>query len=75
MSGMEYVLKRTGRSASIRISLNHEGDVLVTAPRLAPRFMIDRFVSQNHDWIERQQRRLLLRKSANPNLDWSEGST
>jgi predicted metal-dependent hydrolase len=73
MSGMEYVLKRTGRSASIRISLNHEGDVLVTAPTLAPRFMIDRFVSQNHDWIERQQRRLLLRKSANPNLDWSEG--
>ena len=70
---MDYILKRTNRSRAIRISLNHAGEVIVTAPRFVVKFMIEQFVKQNEGWIERQQQRLTLRKSVSPNLNWDEG--
>jgi len=69
---MEYVLKRVARARAIRISLNHEGQVVVSAPRFALKIMIDAFVRQNQAWIERQQQRLKLRQTANPSLNWEE---
>jgi len=73
MGDMEYVLKRVARARAIRISLGHDAQVVVTAPRFALKMMIDAFVSQNQAWIERQQQRLKLRQTANPSLNWDEG--
>jgi hypothetical protein len=73
MSFMEYVLRRTSRSRAIRISLNHEGEVIVTAPKFVLGFMIEQFVKQNEPWITRQQQRLVLKKSVSPTLNWEEG--
>ena len=70
---MEYTLKRTTRSRSIRIGINHEGEIVVTAPKFALKLMIDLFVKQNEAWILRQQQRLVLKKSVSPTLDWNEG--
>lgn len=66
------MLKRSNRSASIRISLNQNGDVVVSAPRLVPQFLIDRFVANNQSWIERQRRKIGLRKTVYPSFNWDE---
>jgi len=66
------MLKRSNRSASIRLSLDHNGMVSVSAPRLMPKFMVDAFIKQNMSWIERQKRKIMLKKTANPSLNWNE---
>jgi predicted metal-dependent hydrolase len=69
---MDYMLKRSNRSASIRISLDHSGAVSVSAPQLVPKMVIDAFVKKNSAWIERQRYKMRLKKSVNPSLEWSE---
>lgn len=67
---MDYELKRSHRTRSIRIRLRDDGGLLVSAPVLLPRIFIDRFVVQSQSWIERQQRKLSLKRLANPTIDW-----
>jgi predicted metal-dependent hydrolase len=71
-AGMEYTLKRVGRSRSIRVRVEPTGEVVVTAPRFAPAFMIERMVASNQKWIERQKQRTKLRGEAFPTLDWDK---
>jgi predicted metal-dependent hydrolase len=69
---MEYVLKRMQRSRSIKVRVEPGGRVLVTAPYLVPKFMIERFVKQNETWIERQLKRASFRSDLYPTLDWEK---
>lgn len=46
------------------------GEVVVTAAKYVPRMMIDRFVRQEEAWIERQLKRVKLRKEVYPTFDW-----
>jgi predicted metal-dependent hydrolase len=70
---MDYKLKRRGKLGSIRLSLNQNGDVVVSAPKLIPKPFIDQFVSQQQEWIMRQQKKIILRRVSNPTLDWKSG--
>lgn len=53
--------------------LNDAGEVLVSAPYLVPKRLIDRFVEGNETWIKRQQKRTAFRKEFHAVLDWEQG--
>ncbi len=48
---MEYVIKKNKRSKSIRISVNGNGEVVVTMPYRLPKYFAERFVESKRDWI------------------------
>lgn len=41
------------RRMSISIEITKQGEVIVKAPVLAPKFLIDRFINEKKDWIEK----------------------
>lgn len=74
MRGMarDYEIRRNRRSKHLRLRVNPDGSVVVTAPYGVPKIMIDRFAKKSWGWVERQQRKIGLKKLANPVLDWDE---
>lgn len=50
-----YQLKKSTRSRSIRINIDNQGTVLVTAPNLYPNFLIDKFLKQQEAWVIKKQ--------------------
>ena len=48
---IEYTERITKRSVAMRISVYHDGRVVVSAPRLASREMIKKFVAEKSEWI------------------------
>lgn len=50
-----YQLKKSSRTTAIRINIDHQGTVLVTAPSLYPNFLIDKFLKQQEAWIIKKQ--------------------
>ena len=46
------VIKKSSRTRSIRISVHHDGRVVVTAPTLMPQFLVRRFVASKREWID-----------------------
>jgi predicted metal-dependent hydrolase len=72
MRGMEYRLKRVRRSRSVKVRVEAGGEVVVTAPWLAPKFMIERFVKQNEAWITRQKARTRLKQDIYPTFNWDQ---
>lgn len=57
---MEYELIRSARR-SIGMELKSDGTLLVRAPLLMPKFLINRFLESHRDWIERKQASLAQR--------------
>jgi len=55
---MDFKLKRNSRSAKLSISIDANGQVIVTAPRLIPEFLIKKFVQQQQAWIETHQEKV-----------------
>ena len=54
MSDMiSYHLYRSHRR-SISVQIAPKGEVIVKAPHLLPKFMIDRFIASKQDWIEKK---------------------
>lgn len=49
---MDYKIRRSNRSLAIRISINARAEVVVSAPKLIPEFMIRQFVQTQQAWIE-----------------------
>lgn len=47
----EITIIRQNR-ASISIQITRQGEVVVKAPRLLPKFLIDQFINSKKDWIE-----------------------
>ncbi len=50
-----YQLKKNPRSRSIRISIDSKGKVLVSAPKLYPNLIIEKFLKQQETWILKKQ--------------------
>lgn len=55
---IEYTLKRHARARNLKISINPDGGVIVTCPRLTPKFVIDRFVRDHANWITTHQAKM-----------------
>ena len=53
-----YQLKKNSRARSIRISINSKGEVLVSAPKLYPNLLIEKFLRQQEPWVLRKQAQL-----------------
>lgn len=49
---MDYKIKRSSRSLSLRISINAKAEVVVSAPKFMPEFIIRKFVEGQKTWIE-----------------------
>jgi predicted metal-dependent hydrolase len=49
---VNYILQRRKNSLSMRISVHYDGSVVVSAPLLMPKIIIDRFVNSKSLWIE-----------------------
>jgi predicted metal-dependent hydrolase len=51
----DYKLIRTSKARKrTTIRINHHGEVEVRTPRWTPKLLIDHFVRQQHDWIQKQ---------------------
>ncbi len=48
---IEYTQRVSKRSRSLRLSVHRDGSVTVSAPRLVPQFLINRFLTQKAHWI------------------------
>lgn len=55
---MDYQLKRNSKSSRLSISLKTNGEIIVTAPKLIPKFFIDKFVKDNQTWIKKQKQKI-----------------
>lgn len=51
MSDFSYQIKRSARVSSIRISIAADGKVVVSAPKLIPEFVINKFVDAQAAWV------------------------
>lgn len=50
-----YHLKKNSRSRSIKISIDSAGKVLVSAPKLYPNLIIEKFLKQQEPWVLKKQ--------------------
>lgn len=48
---IDYILRVSRRSKSIRLSVYHDGRCIVTVPKYTPEWFVERFVSQKSQWI------------------------
>lgn len=48
---VEYEIRRNKRSKNIKLSIYSTGRIVVSAPILLPKFLIDAFVNSKQDWI------------------------
>jgi len=51
---INYEIRRNKRSKNIRLSIYPTGRIVVSAPTLLPKFLIDVFVSSKKDWIKKK---------------------
>lgn len=58
---MQYQLTRSWRARSLRLRLDREGNVVVRAPSLIPKILIDNFVAEHETWILKKQKELQTR--------------
>lgn len=50
-----YQVKKSSKARSIKISIDAKGKILVTAPKLYPNLLIDKFLKQQEPWVLRKQ--------------------
>lgn len=67
---MEYTIKRRRGMRSVRIRVETNGQVVITAPLSVPKSFIMSFALQHSQWISRQQEKIKLRNEVFPVLDW-----
>jgi predicted metal-dependent hydrolase len=69
--GAQDVIHRTNpRSRSVRVTVSHTGQVIVTRPPRFPQWRAEQFLAQSKDWIEKQQLKIYRQKAvlgADPN--------
>jgi predicted metal-dependent hydrolase len=58
----KYELKRRSQSRSLRLKLNRDGEIVVTAPHLLPKLLIDAFVRRQEPWIQEKLKEIRRRK-------------
>jgi predicted metal-dependent hydrolase len=70
---MKYTLIRSSRrKRSLSLKLTPAGELVVRAPRLTPKFLIDQFVTNKSSWIARQRTLLTQSPAAAPTPHFSE---
>lgn len=55
---MKYTLKRSMRAKYMRLTVQPGGTVILTVPHRVPAGMIERFLAQHTEWIERGVKRM-----------------
>jgi predicted metal-dependent hydrolase len=60
----EYTLRRKSRVKYLRLSIEHDGSLVLTAPITYPVFLIKQFLTSRFDWIVSG----LAKKKANPTI-------
>ncbi len=58
----EYQLIRSARR-TLALQINPEGQLIVRAPRLAPKGWIEKFVQEKEDWIQKKQAQIQGQKT------------
>lgn len=48
---IEYTLKTSKKTRHVRITIHHDGRVIVTKPRFTPDYFAKKFVAQKSQWI------------------------
>lgn len=64
---MDYQIKRSSRSLNLRISINSQAQVIVTAPKFVPEFLIKQFVHSQQAWIDDNLHKAKSRQTKLPN--------
>jgi predicted metal-dependent hydrolase len=59
---IEYTVRRRAGARGFRMSISSQGEVVVSAPPLAPKFFIDQFVQGNLAWILKTKAKLAHKK-------------
>lgn len=56
---MEHTIQinETTRSRRLKLEISQSGEVVVSVPRGTPRWVVNRFIQSNQDWIQRHQRK------------------
>ncbi len=52
---LPYQLKKSWSARSLRLRLNKNGQLIVSAPSLTPQFIINRFIDEHESWILNKQ--------------------
>lgn len=60
---IKYVLKRNALSKSVRLSVQSDGQVVVTAPRWVSVRIINKFVNSKEDWIKESLEKVKINKN------------
>ena len=50
---MDYQIKRSKRTSSLKIEINQKGEIIAIAPPLIPEFLIKKMIESKADWIEK----------------------
>lgn len=62
LASFAYTLRRSSRARRLGITLYPSGDVIVTVPKRAPLFLVERFLKQKQEWIEHHRTRFEKRR-------------
>jgi len=54
IKNIEYEIRRNKRAKNIKLSIYPIGRIIVSAPTIVPKFIIDTFVNSKKDWIIKQ---------------------
>ena len=48
---INYSLRRSSRSRSLRLSIDDNGKITISAPKYLPLYFLEKFVAKKADWI------------------------
>lgn len=55
---MDYQLRTHPRARKITLRLNRAGQPVVTVPKLMPKFLVDKFIASQQNWITTNQQKI-----------------
>ena len=71
-----FILRRSLRAKRLRLQVNtEEPQVILTAPRFALKFQIDRFLEEKTPWIEKQWKKVEKQEKIRPKPKYLNGDT
>lgn len=65
INNIKYEIRRSKRIKNIRLSIYPTGRILVSAPNILPKFIIDSFVNSKTDWIVEKLDKISKNQSQN----------
>lgn len=65
--------RRSKRAKRLKLQLNHSGEFAVVAPWMVPKKLVQVFINQNSDWIQKQSAQLVAREIDHPKFTYRSG--